>query len=397
MRKLFYMGLESYEARYTLQLQDWNESVFQNREIKYQMVEGQTLDNSKQIVTGSVLDAHGRTFYSMTQMAELIRLMQQGEVTSDDVIFFEDMYTPGIESLAYIMDQVSEDYRPKVFVRCLAQTVDPDDFVCREGMFNWMRKFEEMCAEFVTGIIVANEEFAAHLRIAGFGCPIYVSGLPFGKAEVAGRVKHDVPLHKRTKRVVFAARWDDEKQPDFYMDLIEKVNAIYPEIEFCVCTGGPELKGNNKQAIERARDLSRSSMVNFKIYQNLKKDDYYRILADSCVLFNCALQDWTSNTVSEADTLGALTLFPAYRSFPEVFANNHNHMYTPWSVDDAYDKLIEMFNSITEQKLDKYSLGKISDWQNGTIDRTLDIMLGNGEHWRRNSNDYRTKVAKPKF
>ena len=28
MRKLFYMGLEPYEGRYTLQLQQWNESVF---------------------------------------------------------------------------------------------------------------------------------------------------------------------------------------------------------------------------------------------------------------------------------------------------------------------------------------------------------------------------------
>jgi len=28
MRKLYYMGLESYEARYTLQLTEWNRRVF---------------------------------------------------------------------------------------------------------------------------------------------------------------------------------------------------------------------------------------------------------------------------------------------------------------------------------------------------------------------------------
>ena len=95
MRKLYYCGLESYVQRYTYQLQDWNERVFQDREINYVPVLGQNLDDSKQIVTGSVLDAHGRTFYSMTQMAELIRLMQQGEVTSDDVIFFES-FVPSI-------------------------------------------------------------------------------------------------------------------------------------------------------------------------------------------------------------------------------------------------------------------------------------------------------------
>ena len=31
MRKLFYMGLEPYEGRYTLQLQDWSERAFKKR------------------------------------------------------------------------------------------------------------------------------------------------------------------------------------------------------------------------------------------------------------------------------------------------------------------------------------------------------------------------------
>ena len=67
MRKLFYMGLESYEARYTLQLEDWNERVFGKRDIDYEVITGEELDNSKAIVTGSVLDAHGRTYYSLSQ------------------------------------------------------------------------------------------------------------------------------------------------------------------------------------------------------------------------------------------------------------------------------------------------------------------------------------------
>jgi hypothetical protein len=31
MRKLWYMGLEPYKARYTLQLQEWNRAVFERR------------------------------------------------------------------------------------------------------------------------------------------------------------------------------------------------------------------------------------------------------------------------------------------------------------------------------------------------------------------------------
>ena len=31
MRKLYYMGLEPYKARYTLQLQEWNTTVFDKK------------------------------------------------------------------------------------------------------------------------------------------------------------------------------------------------------------------------------------------------------------------------------------------------------------------------------------------------------------------------------
>ncbi len=392
MRKLFYMGLEAYEARYTLQLQDWNEAVFKKRNIDYQIVTGAELTADKQIVTGSVLDAHGRTYYSMMQMANLIKLMKEGKVTSKDVVFFEDMFTPGMESLPYIMDQVPKKYRPQVFVRCLAQSIDPDDFVNREGMFRWMRPFEQMVDSFVSGILVASEEMVSHLRIAGFKAPIYVTGLPFGKEEVASRLEYVKPIMQRELRVGFAARWDDEKQPEFFMQLAQKFHKTHRDVEFAIFTGGPELKSNNKSHVEFAKYLETSGNANFKIYTGLKKNDYYELLADSTVLFNCALQDWVSNTVSEADTFGTIALYPAYRSFPEVFANNADNMYIPWSMDDAIARLTKIFANPSA-----YKTGAVSDWQNGTIDRTLDVFEGNGEEWARNTNDYRKHVSKAKY
>ena len=399
MRKLFYMGLESYEARYTLQLQDWNERVFGKRGIDYEIITGQELDNSKAIVTGSVLDAHGRTFYSLSQHMSLIQKMKNGDITSDDVIFYEDMFTPGLECLPYIMDQSPPEYRPKVFLRFLAQTTDPDDFLIREGMFDWMRKYEEMIDQFVDGIMVASEEFVAHLRIAGIKAPIYVTGLPYGKEEVRSRIDSNIPIQDRKDRVGFAARWDDEKQPHFYMDLAEEYYKIDPSVEFAIFCGHPELKSNDPEYVERALQLQGGERndgwperkANFKIYTGLKKNDYYELLANSKVLFNCALQDWVSNTVSEADALGCNVLFPAYRSFPEIFANDHTRMYVPWSVQDAMNKLQPLLTSAHKD------LGKISDWTSATIDRYIDIMQGNGEQWRRDSNRYRDYVAETKY
>jgi hypothetical protein len=99
MRKLFYMGLEPYEGRYTLQLQDWSVGAFKKRGIDYVVVPGITIDNTKAIQVGQVLDAHGRSFFAMSQMMNLVQMMRNGEVNCMDTIFFEDMFQPGMESL----------------------------------------------------------------------------------------------------------------------------------------------------------------------------------------------------------------------------------------------------------------------------------------------------------
>jgi hypothetical protein len=394
MRKLYYMGLEAYDSRYTLQLTEWNRRVFDRRGLDVVYVPGLTLNNSQKISVGQVLDAHGRSYFSMSQMMNLVRLMQQGEVTSQDAIYFEDMFQPGIESLPYIMDQIPADQRPRVYVRCLAQSIDPDDFVHVWGMAKWMDLYEKMVNEFVTAVLATNEEMVAHMRIAGWTAPIYnISGLAFGKAEVLERIgglQNIQPFAQRRMRVGFAARFDQEKQPDFYMDLIEMYcsQGRVKDIEFAIFQGGP-LRSNNQRYIDRARQLESEGKL--KIYENLKKNEYYDLLNDTRVLFNCALQDWVSNTVSEADTLGCNVLYPAYRSFPETFANDPNRLYVPWSIDDAYHKLENLLQT------PHHNIGLISGWTDGTVDRVVDIITGSGEQWNRAGPRYRDHASHEKY
>ena len=391
MRKLYYMGLEPYKARYTLQLQEWNRAVFEKRKIDYVIVPGETLSNDQAIVTGQVLDAHGRTYFGMSQLMNLVRWMKMGEVNGNDVIYFEDMFQPGIESLPYIINQIDKKHRPKIFVRCLAQSIDPDDFVHVWGMSKWMGHYEKMVDSFVDGVLASNEEMVAHMRIAGWESNIYnISGLAFGKSEVANRVDKIKPFHQRKNRVVFAARWDQEKQPDFYMDLIDEWHRQHQnnDVEFCLLSGS-KLKSNNDSYMNRTRLMADQGKL--RIFEDLEKNDYYDIVNDSRVMFNCALQDWVSNTVSEADTLGCNVLYPAYRSFPETFANDHERMYIPWSMTDAITKLEKLL------KKPHQNLGKISDYTNKTIDRICDILEGKGEHMLRNSIDYRKYNRETKY
>jgi len=329
MRKLYYMGLESYEARYTLQLTEWNRRVFDRRGLDVVYVPGTTIDNSQAISVGQVLDAHGRSYFGMSQMMNL----------------------------------------------------------------KWMGLYEQMVNEFVDGVLATNEEMVAHMRIAGWRAPIYnISGLAFGKSEVLERIggaENIRPFDQRPRRVGFAARFDQEKQPGFFMDLIEMYGELTTEpCEFAIYSGGP-LRSNNQEYVERARQMEAEGKL--KIYDNISKNEYYAHLNNTRVLFNCALQDWVSNTVSEADTLGCNVLYPAYRSFPETFANDPNRLYVPWSIDDAYHKMQNLLRD------PHHNMGLISDWNNSTIDRVIDIMQGQGEQWNRAGNRYRDHTAHEKY
>jgi hypothetical protein len=233
----------------------------------------------------------------------------------------------------------------------------------------------------------------AHMRIAGWTAPIYnISGLAFGKTEVLERIGgagNITPFDSRPRRVGFAARFDQEKQPGFFMDLIEMYGELTSEpCEFAIYSGGP-LRSNNPEYIVRARRMEAEGQL--KIYDNISKNEYYAHLNDTRVLFNCALQDWVSNTVSEADTLGCNVLYPAYRSFPETFANDPNRLYVPWSIDDAYHKMCNLLQT------PHHNMGLISDWNNGTVDRIVDIITGQGHQWDRSGPRYRDHVPHEKY
>jgi len=391
------MGLEPYKARYTLQLQEWNRAVFERRGIDYTIVPGLTLDKSQKISVGQVLDAHGRSYFGMSQMMNLVRMMQQGEVTNEDVVYFEDMFQPGIESLPYILDQIDPAHRPRIAVRCLAQTIDPDDFVHVWGMQEWMGHYEKMVDSFADMVLATNEEMVMHMKVAGWRAPVYnISGLAFGKDEVRARVAGELkPFRDRAYRVGFAARWDREKSPDFYMDLIEEYHRLaampyndWPAVEFAIFSGS-KLKSNDSSYMKRTRRLQAEGKL--VVYEDLEKNDYYALLNDTRVLFNCALQDWVSNTASEADALGANILYPAYRSFPEAFANDSERLYVPWSLSDAIKKLTPLLANPHP------NMGRFSAWNDGTIDRVCDILEGDGEKWNRSMNDYRKYTLESKY
>ena len=75
---------------------------------------GTTIDDTKSISVGQVLDAHGRSYFGMSQIMNLVQMMRNGECAGEDVIYFEDMFQPGIDALPYIFQQSPDNYRPQI-------------------------------------------------------------------------------------------------------------------------------------------------------------------------------------------------------------------------------------------------------------------------------------------
>lgn len=371
---IHYVPLEPYEDRYTLQLRDWNEREFKRLGVSYSVIEGELLTNDKRIKTGVVLDVHGRSYYALSQIMKIVKLLQDRSLTRNDFIFFEDMFHPGIEALGYILNQqYAKGYamhRPGIGMRCLAQSIDPDDFIHYNDLAGWMRHYEQMVCKFVDVLFVASEEMLPFMGAANWDVPVIVTGLPFGKQEVRNRIGMLKPFEHRKHRVVFASRLAPEKQPEFFVEVARRVKAevaaMNLSVEFAIVSGGKiSYSGIDKAVIDGI----------LSVYPYQSKDEYYALLNDSKVLFNCALQDWVSNTLSEADTLGCNVVFPAYRSFPEALANSRSNLYIPWDVNDAVDRV---FNALMKPLKTQ---GMFSDYQNGSIERTvlgMSSMCGNG-------------------
>lgn len=322
---VYYLPLEPYKERYTELLMNWTLSAFKRNKIKVVAVHGLPLGN--EIKVGSVLDAYGRSHYALTQMANLVKALPK--ITSNDVIYIDDMFTPGYEALPYILAQ-RKDKAPRIIARNHAQSVDIDDFTY--PMLEWIRHYEMMVSK-TASIICGSTIHKEAMLIAGWNKDIHVLGLPFSGDDVRKIAGSEVPWDKRNNTVVYSSRFDKEKQPEFFLDLVA---SHYSKFDFVVCTGASELRGEER-AVRYALRLEKQGKLIIK--RNCTKKEYYTTLANAKVQFNCARQDFVSYTMLEASALGTPTVAPCFRSFPEALYGNPNSLYTCFNKQDAIEKI----------------------------------------------------------
>jgi hypothetical protein len=369
--RIFYLPLEPYPERYTGQMREWVRAAWTAGSHALEIIEPGGITPPGSITTGVVLDAHGRSIWALRQMATLIERLRDVEppACSDDVIYLADLFHPGYEALPYLLDQLDPHERPRIFATCWAQSIDVHDFTF--AMRKWMRPYEQMVAASVQGVFVASRELADLWRAAGLGAVPHAVGLPFDADEVRRHAEVSVrPPATIHPRVFFTSRWDDEKRPDFYMDLAEMLHdPSDPEApEFWVTSSAPSLRSNLGALVKRAQRLARAGVL--RVVPGLAKRDYYRLLMTARVHFNCAAQDWISFTLLEASALGIPTLAPALRDFPGALGYDPRRLYVPWSLAHAESQLRALIAAPPSPR----EIAAPAVYHSATLDRMLSIM-----------------------
>ena len=339
-RKLFYFGLEPLKARYTYQLsKEWMPATFEPYADKLQFIDVEgDFDPDQQIKIGAVLDAVGRGKFAMSQCANFLDMLNRDEVKDGDIIFLQDYWHPGIESILYAIDLYGIDL--KIYSMLHAQSVDEYDFTY--PMRNWMRGFELGLDKRMTGIFIGSTVHKEQLREAGFTAPIHVVSLPIHKQATLSKLPGYNSLDKKDV-VVYSSRLDKEKNPFFMMEVAKEFLKQKPDFEWHVTTSGKEFRSMLPGAINALNKLAEEE-PRFKLLNGLTKEEYYTELATCKIQFNSALQDYVSWTVIEATAFGADIVYPNFRSFPEFV--DSDRMYKPFDVQSAIDTIHDVLDDI---------------------------------------------------
>lgn len=371
---LVYLPLEPVKSRYTYQLCNpktgWVPTALRKAPWReFYHIDPSDTEVAEDIKVGAVLDATSRTKYSMAQCQRVQDMLANGCLRTGDVVYIQDFYTPGLDSIFYSAHLYGIKLR--FFAMVHAQSVDPHDFT--HAMISWMRPLELAYDSQMDGLFVASTVHKEQLRAAGFKAPIHVVSLPISREQVLQEAGLQAPSthHYRANRVVFSSRLDKEKNPDFMLKVAQKFlrMASGHGFEWWITTSSPKLRSyNNQDFIRHLRKSISYKESRIKIKEGLTKQEYYQILATSRFQFNCSSQDYVSWTALEAGTLGCQLLYPYHHSFTDFIKEGEGYKFADSWGDEHVQSAVDLLCNASKEKPIDYSwLAKHSDDQRHRI------------------------------
>lgn len=266
------------------------------------------------VVQGEFLNVLDTNRFKALQLAEVISLIQSGRVTDKTILFFHDLWFPGIESLFYIRDALGLKF--KIAGMFHAGTWDTHDFLFKKGMSSWARHVETSWVSQID-LPMVSTTFHLNLMEERLGVSKKLRVVPFPLWHLPSQVD----FSKKKNIIVFPHRLAEEKN-----------FRVFDEIP-------KELFPNWK--LVKTKDVCKS------------KQDYFDLLAISKIAVSCAQQETWGIAQIEATSYGCLPLVPDALSYAELYPDRYrykvmtDHLNVPRSI--AVSDLLPMLKELTHR------------------------------------------------
>ncbi len=281
--------IEPLEERYSIQWDKWFKKAFQNyseeHDLEILTIYGK--GSQGKINQGSFLDVIDTNIYKNEQtnrIIEYIRNNQEKEI----VLFFHDLWFPGIINIAYVIYGLGLKKTIKICGCLHAGSYDTEDFLSKKGMSPWAISFENSLFTIIDLIFVATE-FHKNLILCERNVDynkIKVTGFPIFQSEFV-----EDSLEEKDNIIVFPHRLDTEKCPEMFDTLKKEMQSEFPDWIFL-----------------KSKECTSS------------KKEYYQLLAKSKIAVSFARQETWGIAMQEAVFHDVIPIVPNRLSYPELYS-----------------------------------------------------------------------------
>jgi len=330
--KIYYLPLELIDMRYTKDQDDVTQKIFNKLNIDYKTINGEILSDKKN--PDEFLNPTSTNFFKFRQLEQICKCFDNGEVKDGDIFYVSDIWFPGIESIKYMAH--FKNINVKLYGVLHAGSFTPSDTV--EGLKEWARPFEESLIKMFDGIFLGSEQTRQDLLKAfnlGFTDlnKLHVTGLSYDSKNVE---KYRIPYNKKEDIIVFPHRLHPEKQ-EYLFDNLKK---FFPCVKFVTTHR-----------------------------ENLTKEEYYKLLAKSKIVYSASLQENFGYSVLEACSLGVTPILPNNNTC-------YKYMYPKEILYDTFEESVKLVEKYLKQSLD---LLVLPHQYNDSVKRQIKIIIKDNE------------------
>jgi len=276
--------IEPLDKRYTIQWNSWFKDQLQ-RDFTRGVITIDDIPSSGKIESGSFLDTVDTNRYKTKQLLRIIEILENYNNEEPLVLFFHDIWFPGMAVIGYIRDGLGYD-KLKICGCLHSGGYDATDFIRQQHMNPWTDHVEKGWFSGLVDKIYVATHFHKDVVDKYFD-------LPDDKVEITGFPLYSPQTEKRKsstgmKTLVFPHRLVPEKRPEIF----DQLAAHFKDEDW-----------NWVKTME----------------YDFSKPEYYRVLVNSDIAISAADHENWGIGMQEATLCGAIPLVPNRLSYPELF------------------------------------------------------------------------------